>query len=152
MGWKGWGQHLKEMYDIRQNNFTHDDEAGAGAGAEYHNGQQLTLLKGSRDLWAARSYLIYWRRLELWTRINRGNNHGGVYDGIKEWRTATQRELNFLSDLNGAGWRSIWHFLGTDWWLFFLNILGGSDVYNWGTKIIILLRFYSAISSRYDMI
>lgn len=72
---------------------------------EYHNGQQLNSDKGL--MFGGHSYLLYWRRLGLRARINRGNNHGGVYNGIKEGRAATQRELNFLSDLNGAGWRSL---------------------------------------------
>lgn len=110
---------------------------------EYQNGQQLN---SDKDLmFGGHSYLLYWRRLGLRARINRGNNHGGVYNGIKEGRAATQRELNFLSDLNGAGWRSL-AFSGDG--LHDLILYGGdSDVYNWGTKIIItfsilLYRFF----------
>jgi hypothetical protein len=51
-----------------------------------------------------------------------------VYTNGNKGKGNTQRsEDNFLSDLNGLGWRFLWHFLGKLSRLFYT---GASDVYN----------------------
>lgn len=71
-------------------NFTHGDRVG------YHNGPATRLkrsdLKRLGPEIQDRSYLLYWRRLEIWKTINKVIIMEVYTMGTRERETATQRD------------------------------------------------------------